>query len=77
MTRQHTIQADYQRSVDEQIRAIDVEIEKLKGSTPRVKDTVGELDSVDLREEKGIGWTEVASRTITAKEIQHVLTAQN
>jgi hypothetical protein len=32
--------------------------------------TVGELNSVDLREEKGIGWTEIESRTIAVKEIQ-------
>jgi hypothetical protein len=37
--------------------------------TPPLNDTVGELDSVDLREEKGIGWTEIESKTITAKEM--------
>jgi hypothetical protein len=35
-----------------------------------LKDTVGELNSVDLREGKGIGWAEIESKAISAKEIQ-------
>jgi hypothetical protein len=34
------------------------------------KDTVGELASVDLREEKRIGWTNIESKTISTKEMQ-------
>jgi hypothetical protein len=37
---------------------------------PRRKDTVGELASVDLREEKRIGWTKIESKTISTKAMQ-------
>jgi hypothetical protein len=33
-----------------------------------VTDTVGELNSVDLREEKGIGWAEIESKAMAVQK---------